>query len=226
MIERQLMLDLGQGFMPKPLQKPHPPIVLHGGRAVLKGRDGSRGARLGPDLGELPDAELGEEHWPKYVEGCERVGRTADHGELARREERVRVRGRGDREGLRQRSERALSLLLQPALHQAEARQPAGRLQDAADQPDEEVTIDAITDKLIFWGSPNRVADQILAFREEVGDFGTLLLAGKDWKRPRTRPPQHDPARREGDAAGERRDRQEQAGSGIAVTSPGAEEAA
>ncbi len=37
-------------------------------------------------------------------------------------------------------------------------------------------------DKLVFWGSPNRVADQILAFREEVGDFGTLLLAGKDWK--------------------------------------------
>ena len=36
--------------------------------------------------------------------------------------------------------------------------------------------------KLVFWGSPNRVADQILAFREEVGDFGTLLLAGKDWK--------------------------------------------
>jgi hypothetical protein len=26
------------------------------------------------------------------------------------------------------------------------------------------------------------VADQILAFREEVGDFGTLLMAGKDWK--------------------------------------------
>jgi hypothetical protein len=26
------------------------------------------------------------------------------------------------------------------------------------------------------------VADQILAFREEIGDFGTLLMAGKDWK--------------------------------------------
>ena len=37
-------------------------------------------------------------------------------------------------------------------------------------------------DKLVFWGSPNRVADQILAFREEIGDFGTLLMAGKDWK--------------------------------------------
>ena len=50
------------------------------------------------------------------------------------------------------------------------------------DQPDDEVTLDGICDKLVFYGSPNKVADQILAFREEVGDFGTLLLAGKDWK--------------------------------------------
>ena len=25
------------------------------------------------------------------------------------------------------------------------------------------------------------MADKLLAFREEVGDFGTLLYAGKDW---------------------------------------------
>ena len=31
-------------------------------------------------------------------------------------------------------------------------------------------------------GHAQSVADQILVFREEVGDFGTLLLAGKDWK--------------------------------------------
>ena len=49
-------------------------------------------------------------------------------------------------------------------------------------QADEDVSLDAVCEKLVFWGSPNRVADQILAFREEVGDFGTLLLAGKDWK--------------------------------------------
>jgi hypothetical protein len=28
------------------------------------------------------------------------------------------------------------------------------------------------------------VADESLAFRERVGDFGTLLYAGKDWKDP------------------------------------------
>ena len=50
------------------------------------------------------------------------------------------------------------------------------------DQPDEEVTLEAICDKLIIHGTPESVADQLLAFREETGPFGTLLYAGKDWK--------------------------------------------
>ena len=29
------------------------------------------------------------------------------------------------------------------------------------------------------------VADEILKFREQVGDFGTLLYAGKDWRDPK-----------------------------------------
>ena len=31
-------------------------------------------------------------------------------------------------------------------------------------------------------GTPESVADQLLAFQQEVGSFGTLLYAGKDWK--------------------------------------------
>jgi alkanesulfonate monooxygenase SsuD/methylene tetrahydromethanopterin reductase-like flavin-dependent oxidoreductase (luciferase family) len=50
------------------------------------------------------------------------------------------------------------------------------------DQPDDEVTLEAICDKLIIWGTPESVADQLLAFQDEVGKFGTLLYAGKDWK--------------------------------------------
>jgi alkanesulfonate monooxygenase SsuD/methylene tetrahydromethanopterin reductase-like flavin-dependent oxidoreductase (luciferase family) len=50
------------------------------------------------------------------------------------------------------------------------------------DQPDDEVTLEAICDRLIISGTPESVADQLLAFQEEVGKFGTLLYAGKDWK--------------------------------------------
>ena len=50
------------------------------------------------------------------------------------------------------------------------------------DQPDEEVTLEMICDRLIIYGTPDSVADQLLAFQDEVGQFGTLLYAGKDWK--------------------------------------------
>ena len=47
---------------------------------------------------------------------------------------------------------------------------------------DSDVTLDAVLDRLVIRGSPTRVADKLLAFRDEVGDFGTLLYAGKDWR--------------------------------------------
>jgi len=50
------------------------------------------------------------------------------------------------------------------------------------DQPDDEVTLESICDKLVIHGTPDSVADQLLAFQEETGPFGTLLYAGKDWK--------------------------------------------
>jgi alkanesulfonate monooxygenase SsuD/methylene tetrahydromethanopterin reductase-like flavin-dependent oxidoreductase (luciferase family) len=44
------------------------------------------------------------------------------------------------------------------------------------------VTLDQVCNELVIYGTPDKVADQLLAFREQVGDFGTLLYAGKDWK--------------------------------------------
>jgi alkanesulfonate monooxygenase SsuD/methylene tetrahydromethanopterin reductase-like flavin-dependent oxidoreductase (luciferase family) len=42
--------------------------------------------------------------------------------------------------------------------------------------------LESICDRLIICGTPESVADQLLAFQGEVGQFGTLLYAGKDWK--------------------------------------------
>ena len=44
------------------------------------------------------------------------------------------------------------------------------------------MTLESICDKLIIHGTPESVADQLLAFQEETGPFGTLLYAGKDWR--------------------------------------------
>ena len=51
-------------------------------------------------------------------------------------------------------------------------------------QPDSEITADTIAKKLVIAGTVNRVVEQILAFREKTGDFGTLLYPCHDWLDP------------------------------------------
>ena len=51
-------------------------------------------------------------------------------------------------------------------------------------QPDSEITADYVTQKLVIAGSVDSVVEQILAFREKTGDFGTLLYPCHDWLDP------------------------------------------
>jgi alkanesulfonate monooxygenase SsuD/methylene tetrahydromethanopterin reductase-like flavin-dependent oxidoreductase (luciferase family) len=51
-------------------------------------------------------------------------------------------------------------------------------------QHDDTVTLEGVMKELMIFGTPNQVADQIHSFQGEVGQFGTLLYAGVDWKDP------------------------------------------
>ncbi len=59
-----------------------------------------------------------------------------------------------------------------------------GLFKTSREQPDEEITLDGVLDDLVIAGTPESVADQILAFREQTGDFGELVYAGLDWVDP------------------------------------------
>lgn len=47
-------------------------------------------------------------------------------------------------------------------------------------QPDEEITLDYMVDSMVIAGGVDSVVDQLLAFRAEIGDFGTLVYNGPD----------------------------------------------
>lgn len=121
-------------------------------------------------------------HWPKYVEGCERSGRAADpaNWRVAKSvfvaDDAAKARAYAtDPDGPYAYYYRSLFTKLKKN----------GRIElfkTHRDQPDHEVTLEMVIDKLVIFGTPDSVADQILAFQEEVGEFGTLLYAGKDWK--------------------------------------------
>jgi alkanesulfonate monooxygenase SsuD/methylene tetrahydromethanopterin reductase-like flavin-dependent oxidoreductase (luciferase family) len=57
-------------------------------------------------------------------------------------------------------------------------------MRDFPGQPDSELSTRRCAERLVIAGTPESVADQILAFRDDVGPFGTLLYTGHDWTDP------------------------------------------
>jgi hypothetical protein len=52
------------------------------------------------------------------------------------------------------------------------------------DMSDDEATVEAIINGCTLYGSTKTMLDKLVAFREEVGPFGTLLMTGVDWLGP------------------------------------------
>ncbi|HZV21419.1 MAG TPA: LLM class flavin-dependent oxidoreductase [Hyphomicrobiales bacterium] len=183
-VERTMMREIGQGYIGRPLQKPHPPIVVTAVAPFSKGVTEAAARGWDPISANFLMPEWVKSHWPRYVEGCERAGRPADPANW--------------------RIAKSIFVADDMATAKAYATDPDGPyiyyyrslftklvkngrielFKTRRDQPDEEVTLESVCKRLIIYGTPDKVVDDLLAFREQVGDFGTLLYAGKDWKDP------------------------------------------
>ena len=49
---------------------------------------------------------------------------------------------------------------------------------------DEAFTPDVLMEECAIYGSPKTVLDKLIAFRDRVGPFGTVLKMGVDWGGP------------------------------------------
>jgi alkanesulfonate monooxygenase SsuD/methylene tetrahydromethanopterin reductase-like flavin-dependent oxidoreductase (luciferase family) len=180
------ILDIGQGAILKPYQRPHPPIV---GTAVAPFSQGvTEMAKRGwqPISANFLLPEWVKTHWPKYVEGRSAVGAQASPSEW-RVAKSIFV---ADDEKVAQRYGRTCEgpyhfyfKQLVRKLVGFSGRSNLFKLDQS--QPDSEITADHVTNKLVIAGTVDSVVDQLLAFREQVGDFGTLLYACHDWVDPR-----------------------------------------
>ncbi len=121
-------------------------------------------------------------HWPNYAEGCKRGGRAVDAANWRVAEERLRRRGCGDRKGLRDRSERSLCSYYRSLFTKLKKNGRIELFKTHRNQPDDEVTLEMVCDKLIIMARPT--ASPISCWRSRTRSelFGTLLYAGKDWK--------------------------------------------
>ncbi len=184
-IERVPALELGVGIMPKPFQKPRPEIVgtvvapFSPGVVLMGKRD------FHPLSANFLLAKHLKSHWQNYAKGKAeagekanvtdwRVARTifvADDDKTAERYGRTDSKSpyRFYFEQMRAKMKRGSRLYV---------------FKSHKEQPDDEITDDFVMDNCVFHGSVNKVVDQILAMREETGDFGELVYAGMDWVDP------------------------------------------
>src|SRR5258705_10193274 len=177
-----LIEDIGQGIIARPLQRPHPPIVVTAVAPFSRGVTEAAVRGWDPISANFLMPAWVKSHWPRYVEGCERAGRAADAANW--------------------RVAKSVFVAKDAATARAYATDPngpyvfyyrslftklkmSGRIElfkTRRDQPDDEVTLEMICDKLIIYGTPESVADQLLAFNEETGPSCPRLYAGSDWK--------------------------------------------
>lgn len=179
--EQTLIPDLGQGFIQKPLQRPHPPIVVTAVAPFSKGVTEAAARGWEPISANFLLPRWVKTHWPKYVEGCAAGGRPAD---LANWRVAKSVFVADDMETARRYATAAGSPYRQyygSLTRKLVGNGRANLFKRDQNEPDAAVTVDRVMDDVVIWGTPEKVAEELAAFRDEVGAFGTLLYAGHDW---------------------------------------------
>lgn len=173
------------GFMSRPYQKPHPPIAL----SLVT--PSSQSARTAGERGFIPVSgnffhrRYLRGHWEMYAQGCESAGRRPDP-EVWRVSRSVLVaESEAQVEDYLADPENGLSYYYRFFIHSfAHGRKALHMVKPDLEMPDEAVTVDAVKRGMIIAGSPRRVLDQLVALRDEIGHFGTLLIAAHDWDDP------------------------------------------
>jgi alkanesulfonate monooxygenase SsuD/methylene tetrahydromethanopterin reductase-like flavin-dependent oxidoreductase (luciferase family) len=179
--EHTAIPDIGQGYVPKPLQTPHPPIVVTAVAPFSKGVTEAAARGWDPISANFLMPEWVATHWPKYVEGCDRVGRPANPNAWRVAKsifvcddlKKARSYVFDERSPYR--------FYYRQLLTKMKKGGRLGLFKHDQSMADDAVTLDYVLDRLVIWGTPDKVADDLIRFQEQVGEFGTLLYAGKDW---------------------------------------------
>jgi alkanesulfonate monooxygenase SsuD/methylene tetrahydromethanopterin reductase-like flavin-dependent oxidoreductase (luciferase family) len=172
------------GVAVRPLQRPHPPIAITSIRPDGRGPHAAGARGWSGISATYVGAYVIRAQIESYLEGRRSAGLSLDASgwRVARSvfvaDEEVTARRYVHREGgahgfyfdvMRTKLAKAGLLDL---------------MRDFPGQPDSELSTHRCAERLVIAGTPESVADQILAFRADVGPFGTLLYTGHDWADP------------------------------------------
>ena len=182
---RTMDLALGVGRLAKPLQDPRPEIVgtvvapFSAGVVEMGKRD------FHPLSGNFLLPQWVATHWPKYSQGKQEAGVVADPADwriartifVADDPAVAEAYGKTD-------ADSPYRFYYQQMMTKMKKLGRLGLFKYDRDEPDENITLERVLDDLVITGTPDSVADQLLAFGEATGEYGELVYAGLDWIDP------------------------------------------
>ena len=179
------ILDIGQGAIIKPYQKPHPPIVVTAVAPHSKGVTEAAKRGWHPISANFLLPEWVASHWPKYQEGCISIDKKPNGADwrvaksifVADDDKTAKEYGHGPKGPYYFYFKQLLRKLV------GGGRSNLFKLDQ--NEPDASITADTMTPRLVIAGTVSSVVEQILAFREKVGPFGTLYYPCHDWVDPK-----------------------------------------
>jgi len=178
-------LPIGVGYLGKPYQQPRPEIVgtvvapFSPGVVLMGKRD------FHPLSANFLLSKHLKSHWENYKKGKAEVGAEAKVADwrVARAicvadDDKVAARyGRTD-------SDSPYKFYWSQMWSKMKRGKRLYVFKSYKEQPDDEITLDYVEDHCTIHGSVNKVVDELLALREEIGDFGEIVYAGMDWVDP------------------------------------------
>ena len=180
--ERTHLPETGMGTIPKPLQRPHPPIVVTAVAPFSAGITEAAARGWEPISANFLLPLWVKTHWGKYVEGCARVGRPAEPANWRVAKTVFVAKDDATAAAYALGSDGPYYYYYRSLYTKLKRRGALGVFKSDPKAPDDSVTLEQVIAKLVIHGSPERVVDQLHALKQETGEFGTLLYAGVDWQ--------------------------------------------
>ena len=179
--ERTLFPEIGQGVIPKPLQKPHPEIVFTALAPYSKGITAAaeRGWR-GISSNYVQPFWVAT-HLPKFLEGQRNIGQAEDPSRWSIAKSIFVADDEKTARDYAKSEAGPYGFYFQNIMRKIERAGRMDLFKAYPDQPDAEVSVQHSLDTGVLAGTVDSVVDQILAFRDVVGPFGTLMYTGHDW---------------------------------------------
>ena len=183
-LDKTINPSLGHGRVMKPLQQPYPPVFTtamsaKSGPAAVAGERGW--GLISANFMPYINARA---HWETYCAGADRAGLTPDQSKWRLSRSILVTETDAEAAAYLQRPGNSIWWYYDYFHRNLSGRGMLSIFKSNPDQLDAEITVPKLLEDIVIARSPATVLDRLVHIADEIGCFGGLLPAKKDWDDP------------------------------------------